>query len=179
MRFCSQCGSGQLVFEIPAGDSRPRHVCKSCEVIHYQNPRVIAGCLVTHGDQVLLCRRAIEPRRNFWTLPAGFLENGETLAEGAMRETWEEAAARVELDDLYGVFNLTHIHQIYVFYRGRLVDGEFGVGEESLETRLFGEDEIPWDELAFPTVSKTLRYYFEDRKRNTFPLRVRDIPRRH
>jgi ADP-ribose pyrophosphatase YjhB (NUDIX family) len=178
MRFCSQCGSDRVAFEVPAGDSRPRHVCKACQAIHYQNPRVIAGCLVTHEDKVLLCRRAIEPRRGLWTIPAGFLENGETLAEGAARETWEEAAARVELDELYGVFNLTHIHQIYVFYRGRLVNGEYGVGEESLETRLFAEHEIPWEELAFPTVHKTLRYFFEDRRTGQYPVRVRDIPRR-
>ncbi len=178
MRYCSTCGSDQLAFEVPSGDSRPRHVCKACQIIHYQNPRVIAGCLVTYADKVLLCRRAIEPRRNFWTLPAGFLENGETLQEGAERETWEEAAAKVDIDELYGVFNLPHIHQIYVFYRGRLVNGEFGVGEESLETRLFAEHEIPWDELAFPTIHKTLKYYFADRQTNTFPVRVRDIPRR-
>lgn len=178
MRFCSACGSDRIVLEVPPGDSRPRHVCQACQVIHYQNPRVVAGCLVTHGEQVLLCKRAIEPRRGFWTLPAGFLENNETIAECAARETWEEAAAKVELDEIYGIFNLTHISQIYVFYRGRLVNGEFGVGEESLETRLFSEDEIPWDELAFPTVHKTLNYFFEDRKSGHFPVRVRDIPRR-
>ena len=178
MRFCSQCGSDQLVFEIPGGDTRHRHICRACKVIHYQNPRVIAGCLVTADDKVLLCRRAIEPRRGFWTIPAGFLENGETIAEGAARETREEAAASVALADIYGIFNLTHIHQIYVFYRGELLNGEFGIGEESLETRLFAEDEIPWDALAFPTVHKTLKYYFADRKTGEFPLRIRDIPRK-
>lgn len=178
MRFCSQCGSDQIVFDVPAGDARPRHVCKACNIIHYQNPKVIAGCLVTHEDKVLLCRRAIEPRRNFWTLPAGFLENGESMAEGAARETREEAAAKVEIHDLYALFNLIHIHQIYVFFRGTLVDGAFGVGEESLETRLFSEAEIPWEELAFPVIHKTLRYFFEDRKTGLFPVRVRDIPRR-
>ncbi len=178
MRFCSQCGSDRIALEVPAGDSRPRHVCHACSTIHYQNPKVVTGCLVTHGDRVLLCRRAIEPRRGFWTAPAGYLENGETLQEGAARETREEADARVEIDDLYAVFNLTHIHQIYVFFRGRLVDGQYGVGEESLESRLFSEEEIPWDEIAFPTVQKTLKYWLEDRKTGSYPVRVRDIPRR-
>lgn len=178
MRFCSQCGSNQMVFEVPAGDSRPRHICRACNIIHYQNPNMVAGCLVTQEDQVLLCRRAIEPRRNYWTLPAGFLENGESLQEGAARETWEEAEARVQIHDLYTLFNLTHIHQIHAFFRGELLDGRFGVGEESLETQLFSEADIPWEELAFPTVSKTLRYFFADRKHGAFPLRIRDIPRR-
>ena len=178
MRFCSQCGSDQVAFEIPPGDSRPRHFCRACGTIHYQNPRVIAGCLVTHGDRVLLCRRAIEPRRGFWTMPAGFLENGETLQDSAARETREEADAQVAIDDLYAIFNLTHIHQVYVFFRGRLVDGQYGVGEESLESRLFAEDEVPWEELAFPTIHKTLKYYFADRQGGQFPVRVRDIPRR-
>lgn len=178
MRFCSDCGSDQLAFETPPGDSRPRHVCKACGMIHYQNPRVVAGCLVTAGDAVLLCRRAIEPRRNFWTLPAGFLENGETMQEGAERETWEEAEARVALGEIYTLFNLPVIHQIHVFFRGELKDGQFGAGPESLEAKLFAEHEIPWEELAFPTVTKTLRYYFSDRTNGQFPIRVRDIPRR-
>ncbi|MFP5441930.1 MAG: NUDIX hydrolase [Gammaproteobacteria bacterium] len=178
MRFCSQCGSDRLVLEVPAGDSRPRHVCHACQTIHYQNPKVVTGCLVVDGDRVLLCRRAIEPRRGFWTSPAGFLENGETLQEGAARETREEADAGVEIDGLYTVFNLTHIHQIYVFFRGRLSGGTYGAGEESIECRLFAEHEIPWDELAFPTVAKTLKYWLEDRKTGNFPVRVRDIPRR-
>lgn len=178
MRFCSDCGSDQLAFEIPPGDTRPRHVCKSCNMIHYQNPRVVTGCIVVDGDKVLLCRRAIEPRRNFWTLPAGFLENGETMQEGAERETREEAEARVVITDIYTLFNLPAIHQIHVFYRGDLQDGAYGAGEESLETKLFAEHEIPWEELAFPTVTKTLRYYFADRQRGEFPMRVRDIPRR-
>lgn len=178
MRYCSQCGSDRLVLEIPTGDSRPRHVCHACQTIHYQNPKVVTGCLVVDGDKVLLCRRAIEPRRGFWTSPAGFLENGETLQEGAARETREEADAAVELDGLYTVFNLTHIHQIYVFFRGRLSGGTYGSGEESIECRLFAEHEIPWDELAFPTVAKTLKYWLEDRKTGNFPVRVRDIPRR-
>lgn len=178
MRFCSDCGSDRIAFEVPPGDSRPRHVCKACSIIHYQNPRVVTGCLVTHGDRVLLCRRAIEPRLGFWTLPAGFLENGESMLEGAAREAWEEAEARVELDALYSVFNLTHIHQIHVFHLGTLVNGEYGVGSESLESRLFAEDEIPWEQIAFTTVHKTLKWFFDDRRKSQFPLRVRDYPRR-
>ncbi len=179
MRFCSQCGSNRIAFEIPAGDSRPRHLCHACGAIHYENPRVIAGCIVSDGDRVLLCRRAIEPRHGFWTAPAGFLENGETLEEGAARETFEEAAAKVDIDNLYTIFNITHIHQIHVFFRGQLQDGQFGAGEESLECRLFAEHEIPWAELAFPTVAKTLKYWLEDRRRGEFPIRVRDMPRRN
>lgn len=176
MKYCSSCGSDQLEFRVPAGDNRPRHVCASCNNIHYQNPRIIAGCLPVHEGKVLLCKRAIEPRYGFWTLPAGFMENGETLEEAAQRESLEEAEAEVVLEGLYTVFNLPHISQVYMLFRGTLKNGAFGVGEESLETRLFSEEEIPWEELAFPTIAKTLKYYFEDRKNNDFPIRVRDIP---
>jgi len=127
------------------------------------------------GDKVLLCRRAIEPRLGFWTLPAGFMENGETTQEAAARETVEEADARIEIQGLYMVFNLPHINQVYIFYRGEVIDGKYGVGVESLESRLFAEDEIPWNELAFPTVSRALRHYFSDRQTNDFPVRVEDI----
>lgn len=174
MKFCSQCGS-TVSEQIPSGDNRSRYVCNHCEIIHYQNPRIVAGCLVVHGHQVLLCRRAIEPRRGFWTLPAGYMENGETTEEAALRETWEEALAKVSNQELYMLFNLPHINQVYMFFRGDLVDQAYGVGEESLEVRLFSEAEIPWDELAFPTVGKTLKQYFSDRQEQHFPIRVRDI----
>lgn len=174
MNFCSHCGHA-VEQRIPEGDSRLRHVCPSCNTIHYQNPRIIAGCLPVWDGKVLLCRRAIEPRHGFWTLPAGFMENGETIAEGAARETWEEAEANVSNLSLYTVFNIPYINQVYMLHRGDLVEGRYGVGVESLECRLFAEDEIPWDELAFPSIKKTLRHYFADRGHGEFPVRVEDL----
>ena len=174
MKFCSSCGSS-VILQIPVGDDRQRFVCTSCEIIHYTNPRVIVGCLPVYEDKVLLCKRAIEPRKNYWTLPAGFMENGETTEEAALRETWEEARARLQQQELYMLFNLPHINQVYMFFRGELADLEFSAGEESLEVRLFHEHEIPWDELAFPTVGKTLKQYFLDRQEQSFPVRIRDI----
>ncbi|MBQ0714231.1 MAG: NUDIX hydrolase [Paraperlucidibaca sp.] len=174
MKFCSNCGS-QVTQRIPEGDSRPRYICDDCNIVHYQNPNIIAGCLPVWGDKVLLCRRAIEPRYGFWTLPAGFMENGETVAEGAARETWEEAEADVRELTLYTVFNIPYINQVYMLHRAYLVDGKFGIGVESLECQLFDEADIPWDELAFPSVKRTLRYYFEDRQRGEFPLHIDDL----
>lgn len=163
MKFCSLC-AGDIRRMIPDDDNRERSVCTKCETIHYVNPKVIAGCLPVYGDQVLLCKRAIEPRLGYWTLPAGFLENGETMEDGAHRETWEEAEAKVENSVLYTMFSLPHISQIYAFYRGDLVDGKFGIGTESLDSALFSEADIPWDNLAFPVVTDTLKHYFRDRK---------------
>lgn len=170
MKFCCYC-SGPLEQLVPAGDNRLRHVCTSCHAIHYQNPRIVAGCLPVWGEQVLLCRRAIEPRRGFWTLPAGFMENGETMAQAAVRETAEEACARVGSLNLYTLYDLPHISQLYVFFRAELLDLDFHAGDESLEARLFHEHEIPWRELAFPTVGRSLEHYFADRKTQTFPIR--------
>ena len=178
MKFCSHCGSGALEFRIPDGDALPRYVCAQCGTIHYQNPKVVVGCLPEWQGQVLLCKRAIEPRLGLWTLPAGFLENGETLAAGALRETLEEADARVVIDDLYAVISLPHISQIYVIFRSTLADLEFGPGPESLEVALFREEDIPWDQLAFRTISRSLRNYFLDRKLGRFPVRVSTIDRR-
>jgi ADP-ribose pyrophosphatase YjhB (NUDIX family) len=179
MRYCSNCGQA-VGLRIPDNDNRERYVCDHCDTIHYQNPRVVVGCLPVHGERVLLCRRAIQPRHGFWTLPAGFLENGETALEGALRETWEEARARVRDEAIYTMFDLPHIHQIYVFYRGVLDPPEYAAGPESLDVQLFHEHEIPWDELAFPVVSATLRYFFEDRKSGHYPVRneaMRRTPR--
>jgi len=174
MKFCSSCGDA-VVWRMPPGDSRHRFVCDGCATIHYQNPRIVTGCLVTWQDRVLLCKRAIEPRRGYWTLPAGYLENGESAEAGAVRETWEEAAARVEVDDLYTLFSLPHISQVYIFFRGRLTAPEFAAGEESLAVDLFHEDDIPWDELAFPVVKDTLRHFFADRKQQSFPVRHQSL----
>jgi ADP-ribose pyrophosphatase YjhB (NUDIX family) len=178
MRFCSHCGSPDIALSIPEGDTLPRFVCPACGTIHYQNPKVVVGCLPEWKGQVLLCRRAIEPRHGLWTLPAGFLENGESLAAGALRETLEEANARVDIDDLYQVISLPHISQVYVMFRARLADLEFGPGAESLEVRLFDEAEIPWELLAFRTITRTLRGYFLDRKLGSFPVRLSVLERR-
>lgn len=174
MKFCSECGH-TVSLKTPENDNRLRYVCDACDYIHYQNPRIVTGCLPIWEDRVLLCRRAIEPRRGYWTLPAGFMENGETSLAGALRETWEEAEAKVSDTHLYRMFDLPYINQVYIFYRGTLEDGQFGVGVESLEAALFYEEEIPWKELAFPIVSETLRDYFNDRKTAEFPVRVSEI----
>lgn len=174
MNYCSRCGRG-VERKIPSGDNRERFVCGHCGTIHYQNPRIVTGCLPVWGDRVLLCRRAIEPRRGRWTLPAGFLEAGETVPAGALRETWEETRARVDIQALYTVFSVPHISQIHMFFRAQLVDGTFAVGEESLDVRLFDEDSVPWEELAFPVVTKTLRHYFDDRPGERFPVHTEDI----
>jgi ADP-ribose pyrophosphatase YjhB (NUDIX family) len=177
-RYCSVCGAERIEFRIPDGDTLPRHVCAACATIHYQNPKIVVGCLPALGNQVLLCLRAIEPRRGLWTLPAGFLENGETLSAGAVRETLEEANAHVAIGPLYTVISLPHISQIYMMFRAQLVDRDFGPGPESLDVRLFDEDEIPWEQLAFRTIGRTLRTYFLDRKLGAFGAHVSALERR-
>ena len=174
MKFCSQCGAS-LSFVIPPGDNRERHVCTDCDTIHYNNPRIITGCLPIWEDKILLCLRAINPRKGYWTLPAGFLENGETIAAGAARETAEEANARVAELELYTVFSLPHISQAYMFFRADLVDLEFSSGEESLDVQLFSEQDIPWDNLAFPVISQSLEFYFRDRQDGNYPVRSREL----
>ena len=174
MNFCIKCGASVSMI-VPDGDTRERAVCGNCGHIHYVNPRIVTGCLPVHKDQVLLCKRAIEPRYGFWTLPAGYLENGETVADGASRETMEEANANVTGLELYTVFSLPHISQIYMFFLSELNKAEFSSGEESLEVKLFSEDEIPWDLLSFPVVTQTLEFFFEDRKTSDFPVRYIDL----
>ncbi len=174
MKFCNQCGEA-VSHRVPQGDNRHRFVCDACDFIHYQNPRIIAGCLPIYEDKVLLCKRSIEPRAGKWTLPAGFLENGETTAAGALRETTEEANANAEITELYTLFSLPHISQVYMFYRAQLLDLDFFPGEETLETQLFAENEIPWDELAFPVITQTLEHYYKDRITDNFPIRSLDI----
>lgn len=174
MKYCSECGTPVEV-KIPEGDHLPRHVCPACGTVHYQNPKMVVGCIPEWEDRILLCRRAIEPQYGFWTLPAGFMENGETTLEGAIRETWEEAGARIEIGRLYTLFNLPHINQVYLMFRARLVDLDFQPGTESLEARLFSEAEMPWNELAFRTVRTTLELYFQDRQRGNFGFHFGDI----
>ena len=174
MKYCSQCGD-PVSHIVPQGDNRQRYVCTSCNTIHYQNPKVVVGCLPFFEDKVLLCKRAIAPRKSYWTLPAGYLENGETTSQGALRETIEEANANAELLALYTFFSLPHISQVYLFYRARLTDLDFFSGEETLETKLFSEQEIPWSGLAFPVINETLKYYFQDLPKNHFPIRSQDI----
>jgi len=174
VKFCNLC-AGPLALQIPEDDERERHVCQNCGHIHYINPKVIVGCLPTVGDRILMCKRAIEPRYGKWTLPAGFMENGETSAGGAARETWEEAAAKAIDLELYRIFDVPHISQVYLFYRCGIENDEFGVGPESLESALYSEDEIPWDEIAFPTVKKTLKFYLEDLAHSSIQTRVLDI----
>lgn len=179
MKFCSVCG-GPVTLQIPEDDDRERHVCQNCGAIHYVNPKVIVGCLPTVGDQILLCKRAIEPRYGKWTLPAGFMENGETSAAGAARETWEEAAAKAINLDLYRIFDVPHISQVYLFYRCQIENDVFGIGPESLESALFSEEDIPWDELAFPVVREILQEFLGDRVSGHYPIRNTEIeyPRR-
>ncbi len=177
MNFCPRCAS-PVVERVPEGDDRPRHVCDACGTIHYSNPRIVAGCVPVWEDRVLLCRRAIEPRHGLWTLPAGFMENGETTQAAAARETLEEAKARVEVGDIYTYLNIPRINQVYVIFRARLLDPDVGPGAESLEVALFREEDVPWDALAFPAIEITLRHYFEDRASGAFPTRVIDVHRR-
>jgi len=176
MNFCSHCGS-PVELRVPAGDNRPRHVCKGCGAIHYHNPKIVTGCIAEWQDRILLCRRAIEPRYGLWTLPAGFMENGETTLEGAARETLEEAGARIGRSELYALFNLPHIDQVYMMFRGPLLDLDFAPGEESLDVRLFSLDELPWELLAFPVIEQTLRLYCQDRSKGTFTVHTGDIVR--
>lgn len=163
MRYCSNCGT-QVELRIPEGDNLPRHVCIACGVIHYQNPKIVVGCIPEWEDKILLCRRAIEPRHGLWTVPSGFMENAETLGQGAERETLEEANARVRMGNLYAIYSLPHINQVHVLFRAQLLDLDFKPGMESLDVRLFSEEEIPWDKLAFRVIREPLKRYFEERR---------------
>ncbi len=169
MKFCPNCAH-PLDQRIPDGDNRPRYTCAGCMAIHYQNPRIVVGTVCTWGERILLCKRAIEPRYGRWTLPAGFMELGETMAEGATRETTEEAGAAIELDGLYSAIDVINAEQVHVFYRARMISDALDPGIESLEAKLFDEADIPWDELAFRTVTQTLRWFVADRARGSFEL---------
>ena len=174
MKYCADCGAA-VELRIPPGDSLPRHVCPQCATIHYQNPKLVIGCVGEWQGRVLLCRRAIEPRLGRWTLPAGFMENGESTTQAALRETLEEACARIEIDDLFALVNVPYINQVHLFYRGRLLDTDFAAGAESLETALFSEDDIPWNDLAFRSVTRCLEAYFADRRDGQFRFHEEDL----
>ena len=171
MKFCSDCGSS-VSRKIPLGDVFARFVCEACETIHYQNPKIVVGCLPEWEDQLLLCRRAIDPRSGFWTFPAGFMEQGESVEQAPARETLEEAEADVTITSLYAVFSLPHISQVYMVFRGALRSPTHSAGSESMETRLIHPDAIPWDTLAFSVIAETLRRYVHDVRRGLFELQV-------
>ncbi|WP_218081092.1 NUDIX hydrolase [Anthocerotibacter panamensis] len=163
---------GPSVLRVPEGDNRERLVCPDCGFIQYENPKIVAGAVCTWGEKILLCRRAIEPRRDYWTLPAGYLELNETTLEGAIREAWEEALAIIEIDALLSIYSIPRISQVQLFYRARLLTPEIGVGPESLEVGLFDWEEIPWDRLSFPTVRWALHHYRETRDLTDFAART-------
>lgn len=177
MNFCSECGE-KVSFIIPEGDNRQRHVCLSCKTIHYENPKIVTGCIAQWQDKILMCKRAIEPKHGLWTLPAGFMENAETNMQGAARETAEEANAELENMTLFCVFSISHINQIYTMFLGDLVDGLASAGEESLEVALLTEEEMPWDKIAFHVVNETLKLYYQDKKQGDFKMHYGDIIKR-
>jgi ADP-ribose pyrophosphatase YjhB (NUDIX family) len=164
LKFCSQCGQ-PVGLRTPEGDHLPRYVCGGCGTVHYQNPKLVVGCVPEYDGRILLCRRAIEPRHGYWTIPAGFMENGETTQEGARRESQEEALADVEIGSLLAVVHVLHADQVHVMFRARLPEPRYGVGVESLEVVLLSEEEIPWQDIAFRSVDFALRKYFDDRRR--------------
>ena len=174
MKFCPSCGAA-VVQRVPPGDSLPRDVCDACGIVHYLNPKLVVGTVPEWEERVLLCRRAIEPRYGYWTLPAGFLENGESTGEGALRETLEEAGARVELLAAFSMISVPYVNQIHVFFRARLRDLDFKPGVESLEVALFEEARVPWKDIAFRTVGLTLKHWFADRAHNSFGFHAEDI----
>ncbi len=174
MNFCSACGF-EVSRQIPDGDNRMRHVCDKCGVIHYINPKIIAGSLPIWEDKVLLCKRAIDPRAGLWTLPAGFMELGETTQEAAARETLEEACARVDIGPLHCYANIARISQVYVIFRAQLTDLDFAAGPESLEVGLYRESEIPWADIAFPAIERALRLYFDDVRASVSRTHVIDV----
>ena len=174
MKYCSLCGAS-VELRQPADDNRTRYVCTVCNEVHYQNPKLIVGAIPEWEDKILLCRRAIEPRHGLWTLPAGFMENSETTAEAAARETLEEANAQVAIGELYSLYNLPYINQVHLLFRARLLNLDFSPGAESLEVRLFSEEEVPWDALAFRPVRYTLQHFFSDRKSGEFKFRIGNL----
>ena len=179
MNFCSHCGA-PLTLRIPPGDQLPRYVCDACGAIHYQNPKLVVGCVPEYQGRILLCRRAIEPRHGFWTVPAGFMENGETLQQGAARESREEALIEVQIGSLLSIVHVLHAHQVHVFFRATMTAPHYGPGHETLEAELIRPEDIPWPQLAFPSTEFSLRRYLEDRatgsERHHFASLERRLP---
>jgi ADP-ribose pyrophosphatase YjhB (NUDIX family) len=174
IQHCRACG-GATTYRVPPDDNRERAICNDCGTIHYENPLNVVGTLPVWQDQVLLCRRNIEPRRGFWTLPAGFMELGESTADGALRETIEEAGAEVEMGPLFTLLNVVRVGQVHLFYLATLRSPRFDPGPETIEAQLFHEHEVPWDDIAFRTTRETLLRFFEDRRRGSFGLHCADI----
>jgi ADP-ribose pyrophosphatase YjhB (NUDIX family) len=174
VKFCCYCAS-PVVSRVPPGDSLPRWICDECGEIHYQNPKLVLGTVPEYQDKVLLCRRAIEPRYGYWTLPAGYMENNETAGEAAARETLEEAGARVELGAPFSMISVPRVNQVHLFYRARLLNLDFKPGEETLEVALFSEADIPWKDIAFRTVGRTLKLWLSDRASGRFVFHAEDI----
>ncbi len=176
-KYCSYCGS-EVSIKIPEGDNKERAVCKKCGSIFYENPKIVSGCLLIYEDKILLCKRATEPREGYWTLPAGFLENNETIEEGASRETFEEARAEGKDLQPFLFCNLPHISQLYIMFYGKLFNGKFSPGPESSDVKLFSKEEIPWDNLAFPVIKKTITLYYEDKKNGTIDIHFETIKKK-
>ena len=174
MNYCSNCGSA-VALEIPHGDDRPRFVCRSCGTIHYENPKLVVGCIPEKDGRILLCKRNIEPRHGKWTLPAGYLENNETLWQGAIRETMEEANATVDIIAPYRLFDLAFVSQVYVMFRARLVSVDFKPTAESSEIKLFTETQIPWEDIAFQVIGETISHYLKDRISGTYTFQHHEI----
>lgn len=177
MNFCSNCGA-RVVLKVPEGDFLPRHVCDDCGTIHYVNPKLVVGSVPEYEGRILICKRGIEPRIGYWTIPAGFMENDETLEAGAAREAREEARIEVEIGSLLLLANVTSARQVHVFFRSRMLTPEFGTTHESLEVKLVTPAEIPWGELAFPSTEYALRRYVEDREAGLERHHVAEMRRR-
>jgi ADP-ribose pyrophosphatase YjhB (NUDIX family) len=178
MNYCSNCGTA-VVVRIPEGEHLPRHVCPSCHTVHYQNPKLVVGCIPEDEQgRIVMCRRAIEPRYGYWTFPAGFMENNETLQQAAARESYEEALADVEIGSLLAVVHILHAHQVHVFFRAKLRSPEIGAGTESLEARMIAEADMPWEDIAFASTEFALRRFFEDRAAGVERHHFTDIDRR-
>ena len=175
MKYCSDCGSSKIEFKTPQGDNIKRYCCPDCNNVFYTNPNMIVGAICIRDNKILLAKRNIQPRKGLWTLPAGFMENAETLKVGALRETMEETMSEASVVMPYTMFSLPHINQVHLFYLADLLDDNFGPTSESMEVKLFSEDEIPWDEIAFPTVERTLKLYLEDVRTGDFIFRDEDI----